>query len=74
MFYEITLFDGDSHLDVHVIQSNENTFVTMADGGPLTRTARLWIKRGFWSCPSAPDWVVSKLESMMKTFQDKGTK
>ena len=74
MFYEITLFDGDSYLDVHVIQSNENTFVTMADGGPLTRTARLWIKRRFWNCPDAPAWVNAKLESMTRTFQEKGTK
>lgn len=74
MFYEITLFDGDSHLDVHVIKSGEKTFVTMADGGPLTRTARRWIGRGYGNCPEAPDWVVSKLESMRKAYQERGTK
>ncbi len=74
MFYEITLFDGDASIDVHVCKGEGQAFVTMSDGGPLTRTARLWIKRGFWREPEAPAWVNAKLESMAKTFRDKGTK
>jgi len=63
MFYEITLFDGEESIDVHVIKHANKVSVRMPGGGPLTSRARNWLKRGFWRDDEAPEWVVEKLSS-----------